>query len=306
MQAAQEADMITVMGATGHTGRQIAQALLESGQKVRALGRSPSKLAPLAQADAEVMIGDANDAGFLTEAFRGSDAVYTLLAPSPQSPDYRAAQDRMGEAITQAVRDSGARQVVALSSLGADAGEGTGVIAGLHAQEERLARIAGLHLLLLRPAWFFENFEGQLPLIEQQGIVADALAAELVMPMVATRDIAQVAAQALVSRNWQGRAVRELLGPHDITPAQATAILGERLHKPGLRYVALPYEEMAGALVSAGVSASFAALYAQTTRAINEQRTRPRAGRNDGNTTPTRFEDFARELAQENPSALGE
>ena len=39
--------MITVMGATGHTGRKIAESLLQVGEKVRALSRSESKLAEL-------------------------------------------------------------------------------------------------------------------------------------------------------------------------------------------------------------------------------------------------------------------
>jgi len=42
------------MGATGHTGRQITEALLKAGEKVRALGRSASKLAELKSAGAEV------------------------------------------------------------------------------------------------------------------------------------------------------------------------------------------------------------------------------------------------------------
>ena len=39
--------MITVMGATGDTGRTIAELLLKVGEKVCALGRSDSKLAEL-------------------------------------------------------------------------------------------------------------------------------------------------------------------------------------------------------------------------------------------------------------------
>lgn len=37
-----------------------------------------------------------------------------------------------GEAIVKALRESGVRYVVVLSSLGADLSEGTGLIAGLH------------------------------------------------------------------------------------------------------------------------------------------------------------------------------
>ena len=130
--------MITVMGATGHTGKKTAEALLARGQKVRALGRSKGNLAPLAAAGAETMTGDASDAAFLTKAFTGADAAYTLLPTDPHAPDYRAEQDRQGEAITKAIGASGVPYVVALSSLGADRPTETGLIAGLHAQEERL------------------------------------------------------------------------------------------------------------------------------------------------------------------------
>ena len=127
--------MITVMGATGNTGRKITESLLKAGEKVRALGRSESKLAELKRAGAEVLAGDTNDAAFLTKAFRGVDAVYTLLPTDQRAPDYRAEQDRQGEAIEKAIRDSGVRFVVALSSMGADLSGRTGVIAGSHARK---------------------------------------------------------------------------------------------------------------------------------------------------------------------------
>src|ERR687897_1268394 len=70
--------MITVMGATGNTGRKITELLLDAGEEVRALGRSPEKLAELEALGAETLTGDVRDADFLTRAFAGADAVYTL------------------------------------------------------------------------------------------------------------------------------------------------------------------------------------------------------------------------------------
>src|SRR5688572_10601633 len=116
--------MITVMGATGNTGQKIASALLAAGQPVRALGRSEPKLAGLARAGAEVLAGDVGDADFLTRAFRGADAVYTLLPTDRRSPDYHARQQQEGEAIARAIGESGVRYVVALSSLGAEVSKG--------------------------------------------------------------------------------------------------------------------------------------------------------------------------------------
>jgi len=222
--------------------------------------------------------------------------VYTLLPTDRQARDYRAEQDRQGETIAKAIRDSGVRCVVALSSMGADLAEGTGVIAGLHAQEERLKRLDHVNVLLLRPVSFFENFYDSLELIRQEGIVADCVAPDLAMPMVATRDIAEAAATALRARDWSGVAVRELLGPRDLSYAEATSILAERIGKPDLAYVALSYADMEKALVQAGLSETFAGQYAEMTRAFNEGRVKPR--RTPANTTRTRFEDFVGELAR--------
>lgn len=59
-----------------------------------------------------------------------------------------------------------------------------------------------------------------------------------------------------------------------------------------------PYPDMAAALTQMGFSESFAGLYVEMTRAFNEGRVTSREGRKADNTTPTRFEDFADELAR--------
>lgn len=112
--------MITIMGASGNTGSPLARHLLESGVEVRALGRSAATLQPLAQAGANVVAGDATDADYLARTFDGADAVYTLLPDDLASTEQRARQDRIGEAVTKAIRSSGVGHVVFVSSLGAE------------------------------------------------------------------------------------------------------------------------------------------------------------------------------------------
>ncbi|AGC45303.1 NAD(P)H azoreductase [Myxococcus stipitatus DSM 14675] len=289
--------MLTVMGATGNTGKKVVELLLAAGQQVRALGRSEPRLGALAAQGAEVLAGDPGDAAFLTRAFRGASAVYVMLPADRESPDYHEAQRAKGEAIIQALRESGVRHVVALSSLGADQPEGTGLLVTLHAQEERLKALENTNILLLRPASFFENFLDALPIIQHQGINADAVEPDHAIPMIASRDIAEVAARALVQRDWSGIVVRELLGQRDLSYREATRIFGARLGRPELDYVQLPPEEMRQAMVQAGMSETFAGLYVQMTQAFNEDRVQPRAGRTADNTTPTRFEDFVAGLA---------
>jgi uncharacterized protein YbjT (DUF2867 family) len=287
--------MISVMGATGQVGGEVARRLLKAGQKVRVLGRSREKLAAIQ--GAEALEGDAADAAYLTRAFSGADAVFTLLPPDVRSTDYRGLQDRQGEATARAVRESGVRHVVFLSSVGADQPSGTGPIAGLGAQEARLRQLGGTNVLALRPGYFLENFYGSLPVIKHQGVMGDAVGPDVVLPMIATRDVAGAAAQALQARDFKGFVVRELLGPRDLTHAQAARIIGEAIGRPDLPYVQLPYADMVGALVQAGLSENVASLYVEMSRAFNEGRVQSVEGRNASNTTATRLEDLAAELA---------
>ena len=90
--------MITVLGATGHTGQRVAETLLARGEKVRAVGRDEAKLKGLAERGAELALGDVSDAAFLARAFAGAEAAYTLIPPHMTAPDVRAHQDAVGTA----------------------------------------------------------------------------------------------------------------------------------------------------------------------------------------------------------------
>jgi uncharacterized protein YbjT (DUF2867 family) len=182
---------------------------------------------------------------------------------------------------------------VFLSSVGADLPAGTGPIAGLHAHEKRLRELRDIHALILRPGYFFENFEETLGLIKHQGINGGAIAPDVAIPMIATRDIADAAARALRERRFEGVVVQELLGPRDLSHSEATRILGARIGKPDLPYVQFPYDDFVNALVQTGLSANIAGLYAEMARALNDGKVKSVEGRRPENTTPTRFEDFA-------------
>jgi uncharacterized protein YbjT (DUF2867 family) len=284
--------MITILGATGRTGGGAARRLLEAGERVRALGRSAEGLKALADRGAETRSGDAADAAFLTEALRGAEAAYVLVPPNPVSPDYPAEQARTVEAVARAVADSGVPRVVMLSSIGADRPEGTGPILGLRRLEERLKATPGVHVLALRPGYFFENHLGTIGLIRHQGINGAAVDPDLAIAAVATRDIAAAAAEALAARDFTGFAVRELQGPRNLSMREATRIIGAAIGKPDLPYVQFGYDDLKGALVRMGLSESMAGLYAEMSRAFNEGRIRATEPRGPRNTTATRFETF--------------
>lgn len=291
--------MITVMAATGRIGKRITESLLASGEKVRALGRSESKLAGLKKAGAEIFAGEATDAEFLTKAFRGADAVYTLLPYDQHETDYYAQQNRVGEAVVQAVRASGVRRVVFLSSIGGDLPAGTGMILSMHLQEMRLRDLKGIDVAILRPGPFFENLLGVVELIKHEGINGDAFAPDIPLPMISTRDIADAAVKALKVRDWSGVVVRELQGQRDISFAEATRIIGTRIGKPDLAYVQFPYDELAKTLAQFGFSEHIGALEAEVARAANDGLLlKSRGARTAANTTATPFEEFADEFTR--------
>ena len=101
------------------------------------------------------------------------------------------------------------------SSVGAELPEGTGLIAGVHVLEQLVDKIAGVHVVHLRPGYFMENHLHQVGMIKGMGINGSPLLADLPIGMVATRDIAAVAAEYLANPTFTGREVRYLLGPRD-------------------------------------------------------------------------------------------
>ena len=289
--------VIAVMGATGNTGRVVADLCLAAGARVRVLGRSRERLAPFVERGAEAAVGEARDPEYLARAFRGADAVYALVPANYGEPDPQGYYDAVGSAIATAVREAGVPCVVLLSSVGADQASGAGPISLLHAQEERLRAIPGLRLLLLRPGYFFENFFGSLPVIRQHGVNGGAIAPDVALPMIAARDIGAVAAEALRAPDGAGVEVRELLGPRDLTMREATRILGAALGRPDLAYVQLGADAVVSGLTATGFSRAFAELLVEMAQAMNEGRVRSLQGRTERTATPTTFESFVPVLA---------
>jgi uncharacterized protein YbjT (DUF2867 family) len=302
----QEGTMYIVTGASGNTGKLIAQALLSKGKKVRVIGRDKGRLQPLAEKRAEVCIGSLEDASAMTRAFSGAQAVYAMIPPNLSSQDNRAYQNSVGEALANAITAARVPYVVNLSSVGGHLSEKTGPISGLHDQEERLNRLKGVHLLHLRPGFFMENFYWSIDLIRKMGINGGALRADLPIAMIATRDIAAVAAQRLIELNFSGTSVQELLGPRDVTMADATRALGRAIDKPELNYVQFPYEEAEQAMLGMGISASVAKGFVEMYRSFNEGVIRPTEKRSTVNTTPTSIEEFAKGFAQSYAVQAGE
>jgi len=285
--------MLVITGATGKTGSKLTEMLLEKGHKVKVIGRDAGKLKAFTAKGAEAAVGDVADKTFLTNAYKGAEAVFTLIPPNFGVADFRAYQEQIGESIIAAIKGSGVRYVVNLSSQGAHLPERTGPIKGLHDQEQRLNKLEGVNVLHLRPTYFMENLLMNIDMIRKMNIMGSAVRGDVKFAMIATKDIAAYAAERLVKRDFAGKSVVDLLGERDLSLSETAAIIGKKLGKPDLAYVSFPYEDAEKGMVAMGLTPDMSRLYIEMSRALNEGLFAVNIPRTKENTTPTAFEAFA-------------
>src|ERR1700752_678687 len=284
--------MYVILGASGNTGSIIADSLLSKGKKVRVVGRDAGRLQRFVRQGAEAFTGDVSDAAALTKAFSGARAAYLMLPPITS----REHQERESDAIAAAAKESGLRYAVHLSSYGAQVPEGTGPVAGLHSSEQKLNAISDLNVLHLRAAYFMENNLAAIDMIHGMGIFGNALLPDLKIPMAATRDVGDYAAQRLVHLDFSGKQTHELLGERDLSMTEATAVIARGIGKPDLRYEQFPYDQVQQALTQLGVPPKGAAMYIEMYKAINPGVLVPLEPRSPENTTPPSFERFVHDV----------
>lgn len=287
--------MFVVLGASGHTGHVVATNLLARGEKVRVVGRNSAHLQSLASKGAEPVITDASDASALSKAFERADSAYIMIPPDLTSKDPLGQSERVGSAIAAAVQKSGVKNVVALSSIGAELSSGTGPVVGLYHLEQKLNQIGSANILFLRAGYFMENTVPQAGAIRQMGTAAGPLRPDLKVSMIATRDIGNVAADVLLHPTIRGKQIRELHGQRDLSYTEVTAIIGKAIGKPDLRYAQVSGDQFRGALVQMGMSEQVANLLVEMTAALNSGKMRPLEPRTQQNTTPTSYETFVNE-----------
>ena len=281
-----------ILGASGNTGSVVADFLLSKGEKVRVVGRDAGRLQRFVDKGAEAFTADLSDAAAITKAFSGARAAYLLLPPVKS----RESQARESDAIAKAVKESGLRYAVHLSSYGAQVPENTGPLVGLHASEEKLSAISGLNVLHLRAGYFMENNLAAIGMIHGMGLVGNALLPDVKLPMIATRDVGDYAAQRLLHLDFSGKQTRELLGERDLSMTEVTAVIARGIGKPDLRYQQLSYDQVQQALTDLGVPSKGAALYVEMYKAINGKVVVALEPRSPENTTSTSFESFVQDV----------
>ncbi len=248
--------MYVITGATGALGRLAVESLLERvpAEQVRATGRRVEVLDDLAARGVDVRRADYTDPASLREAFAGATRV---LFVSGSDVEQRVPQHR---AVVDALAGVPGLELVAYTSI-LHAQTSDMVLAGEHAETERMLADAGLPTVLLRNGWYVENFLGTLPATIEHGMVGASGDGRF---DAATRaDFAAAAVAALTGGATAGD-VLELGGP-GFTRAELAAEIG-RVAGRAVSYTDLSVEGYTAALVGAGLPEGFAAVLADSDR----------------------------------------
>jgi uncharacterized protein YbjT (DUF2867 family) len=214
-----------VLGATGKTGRRVAQRLIDRGLPVRLGSRS---------AEPPFEWHDPDTWGLVLD---GVSRVYISYYPDIAAP---GAVEIVGAFAKLAV-SRGVKRLVLLSGRGEAEAE----------RAEQVVRDTGAELTVVRSTWFAQNFSEGFML---DGIVSGVLAlpaGDTPEPFVDADDIADVVVAALTEDRHIGQ-LYELTGPRSLTFAEAVAEIG-RASGDDARYQPVSLDEYALAMTELGL-----------------------------------------------------
>lgn len=120
---------LTVLGATGGTGRQVVQQALGAGHTVTAVVRDPARLAVARAAGLDVVRADVADPTALAPLVAGRDAVLSALGTHGRGP--RSVCADAARAAVRAMQEAGVRRGVWVSASAIERGDGDGALVRL-------------------------------------------------------------------------------------------------------------------------------------------------------------------------------
>lgn len=270
---------IIVTGSLGHISKPLAEKLLQQGHSVTVISSNPAKQQDIEITGAAAAIGTVQDVDFLAATFTGADAAYLMEPPVnffAKGIDIMDFYSNIAHSYVKAIRLSGIRRIVHLSSIGAHTNTGNGLLAFHYNVEQILKGLpADIAITTLRPVGFYYNLLGFIPGIRAKGVIATNYNAAYKEPWVSPADIAAVAAEELV-KFFEGRTTR-YIASDELSSNDIAAILGKAIGKPDLKWTAIPDEQQLNSMLAAGMNA-------QAARGLVEMNTARQSG--------TLFEDY--------------
>jgi uncharacterized protein YbjT (DUF2867 family) len=261
--------MHIILGGTGHVGSATAAALLARGEPVTIVTRDRAKADRWRQRGAEIAVADARDATSLRRVLQQGRRLFLLNPPADPASDTDLEERRTVTAIVAALDGSRLEKIVALSTYGAHSGERCGDLSTLY-ELEQAVRAQPIPASILRAAYYMSNWDVSLQTARASGTLQTLLPADLQLPMVAPRDIGEVAAR-LLTEPVTHTALHHVEGPARYSPNDVAAAFAAALDKP-VRAVAVPRSDWEATFQSMGFSKPAAHSYARMTAFTVDER----------------------------------
>jgi len=261
---------ITVTGSLGNISKPLAETLIAAGHQLTIISSNADKTQAIEALGATAAIGSVEDEAFLITAFSDADAVYTMVPPNYGATDVRGFIAGVGKKYAAAIKASGVKRVVNLSSIGAHLDGGTGPITGLHDIEETYKELEGVAITHLRPAYFYVNLLANIDMIKHAGILGSNYSAETPMVLVHPRDIAAVAAEELQNPTTETKV--RYIASDETTAGELTKALGTSIGKPELPWIEFTDEQALEGMVQAGLPEPMAKSYVEMGDSIRTQK----------------------------------
>jgi uncharacterized protein YbjT (DUF2867 family) len=283
-------------GSLGNINRPLAIQLIAAGHQVTIISSKAEREPAIAAIGAKAVIGSVEDVAFLTQTFKGADAVFTLIPPVDDAADWKAYIHSIGKNFAAAIKASGVKKVVNLSSIGADQAEGCGPVTGLHFAELELNKLDDADIKHLRPGFFYTNLFANIGMIKNAGILGNNYGADAPIIMTHPNDIAAVAAEELLKLDFNGKSVR-YVASDEPTSKEITAVLGAAIGQPNLPYVEFTDEQNLGGIIQAGLPAEIARNFVEMGKAARTGKMFEDYRKHPVQLQKTKLEDFAKEFA---------
>ncbi len=278
---------------SGNIGRALTGFLLDENADVTIISRHPEKVSDLVKRGAKLIAGSLDDPSVLAKALHGGGTLFWLTPPN-LIPGFAEWARQCATQAAETAAKQGVDRIVVLSSVGAHTGPGTGPVAVLREVED-IVKAKCANVAIMRPAYFMENLLHHLPTIAQDGAFYLPLPAKKSLPMVATRDIANVAAGLMLDDTWSGHRTVGVHGPADLSHARVAEILSAELGR-AISYVEISQEQAQQAMRQMGMSDFIVDMYSDLYAAMANGLMDPDEPRTAETTTPTTLAQFAREV----------
>jgi uncharacterized protein YbjT (DUF2867 family) len=287
---------ITITGSLGNISKPLTETLVKAGHQVTVISSNPNRADEIKALGATPAIGQVTDVAFLTDAFKGADAIYTMVPPNFGAADWKNYIAGIGQNYADAITANDIKKIVHLSSIGAHLEDGAGPVTGIHRVEEIYNKLDGVAVKHLRPGFFYTNFYANVDMIKHAGIIGSNWGADTTIVMVHPNDIAVAAAEELQS-NFTGKSVR-YIASDEKTAGEVAKALGAAIGKPELPWIEFTDADNTAGAIGAGLPEEIATNYTEMGTSVRSGKMFEDYFKNKPVLSKVKLADFALEFAK--------